>query len=280
MNANQVNSDKKRSLVSALMTGAIVAVLCVAGWLLLIKPNYVKKQNEMLTENTKLQSELEQQKLENEKQYKKVKEQYELEKNRNEKLMVANQSVQKELKKCQGNINICDKKLKSKTKELTECSEKLGDLDKEKDQLLSQIDEISKENASLKEEAQIVRSEESSPVIVKRPQISKKKPAAGTQNISGSEIIIHYTKDCEQNVNSIQEKLKEYNANITLKQITKGKYDKKNKCIYHFPGSSSVKAAEQIKTVLDPIVEICVEKSKFWFIFQNKDRLDLWLTEI
>ena len=263
----------KRFLFQALIAAVIIAILFISFGIIFLKPNIEKKQNIILTENKNLRSELNNQKRQNENLLKKISKKYESVKIDNDKLRLGNQSFQNKLGESHKDINYLKDELKKKENQLSHLSNKLLHTQNERDKFSAQIKDISDNNKYLKTEIERLSTKQSPSI----QSAEYKKPKLETHNISGSVITINYTEDCKEEVTTIEEILYKLGAKIKLNPLKENNYEKKHGHLYYYPGSSYIKAAEQIKAVIAPIDTIIVE-STFWWVWQNRDRLNLWLT--
>ena len=266
----------KRYLFQALIAGGVIAILLIFFVILFLKPNLEKKQNIILTENKNLRLEMNTKKNQNENRLNEISKKHELVKTDNEKLKLRNQSSQNKLGESHKNINNLKEQLRTKTDQLSHLSSKLLQTQNERDEISAQIKEISENNKYLKTEIERLSTKKSPPVQQQQPEY--KEPILETQNISGSSITIHYTKDRMEDVTAIKETLSNLGAKIKLNHLKGKKYEKKSGYLYYYPGSSSIKTAKQIKAVIAPLYTIEIVESNFWWVFKNRYRLNLWLT--
>jgi uncharacterized glyoxalase superfamily protein PhnB len=280
MQSNQYTERRHRSTSpiakQIIWTGSVALALILGITFLIVRPHYVKIQNKILSQKEQLQRDMS------------------VMKKNNRKTVATLKTKNKELQKSVAGLQATQKQQNRRIHQLNREIETLNaqivllendqknlkivqkNLEAEKSKLKEELSKAEEEKLVLDAELKQLRSA-SSQVIMHEKMESASTESPETNQIAGTQIVLHYTKEEEAKARLIQERLIKSGADVQLKVHQTFDVKDHRKTICYYGGSQATKAAEQMKVLLADIEPMQVVQSKVWLFWIDMDKINCWL---
>lgn len=271
---NPPNSPVAKQIV---WIGSIALVLTLAVVFLIIRPHYVKIQNEIASQKDQLRLDMETLKnndaqtiavLENENK--------ELEKTI-AGLQAAQQKHALRIQQLNQEMETADAHLRSLENEQNDLKVSQKNLEAEKSKLKNALSKTEEEKSALDAELKKLRSAGGQMTVQEEKAMPGMTESWETDRIAGTQIILHYSKEDEDKAKQVMDKLVNMGARIQSKIHKSSKASKLESTICHYKGSQAYQAAVQIKESLADVEPLKLVESKVWWFWIDMNKLNLWL---
>ena len=275
------NQDRRRRSPSPvakqiIWIGGVSLLLTLGIIFLIVRPHYVKIQDEITDQKDRIQRDLQTLKSKNTKTINTLeKEKKELQVTVAD-LQAKQQKYSRRIQKLNQELEKLNAQIQSLENEQTDLKTTQLNLEAEKSNLKMTLSKLEEEKSALDDELRQLRlssgqmsmEEKTGPGMFESKKMNR---------ISGTQIILHYAKEEEDRANQIMAKLTDLGGRVQLNAHKASEVSKHKNTIYYYKGNETVQVAEQIKESLADTEPLQVVESKVWWFWIDMDKINLWL---
>jgi chromosome segregation ATPase len=279
MSDNQ-DRRKRRSLSpiykQIMWTGGIALLLILGITFLIIRPHYVKIQDEITGQRNRIQRDLQTLKRKNTKTINTLENEKKELQETVSNLQTAQQKYRHRIHKLNQEMESLNAQIQSLENEQKDLKTVQADLEAEKSKLKTELSKLEKEKTDLDDELRRLKLPSG------QMAAQEKGRPAGIQYekadyVSGKQIIVHCAKGEEEKVRQIMDQLSRLGARVQLETHKASEVDKHKNTLYYYKGNETAQAAWQIQDSLSEIASLQIVELKVWWFWIDMNKLNLWL---
>lgn len=256
--------------------GGFALLLTLIVTFLIVRPHYLKIQNEMTSEKEQLNENFQAMKRSNSLTISQLQKQKKELQQTVSDLQTAQQKANRRIQKLNGEMETLHAQIQTLEHEQTDLKTTQANLEEEKSKLEETLSELEAEKSALDDQLRQLR------ISSGRMTMKEKTRPMGigdekSDYISGTQITLHYTKGEKEKAKQIMDKLRDLGGRIQLKAHKASEVEKHSNTIYYYKGSQAEHTAHQIQTLLTDIEPIQIVESKVWWFWADMNKLNLWL---